>query len=218
MTNENNTNTDANPVDEAAALAAMPDPRPDHWAVTEAVGRFIRSVEETAGDDVLAGPTPCPEFTVAALLDHVVMAADRIAVIGRGQHFSDAGERTMDRGWADAFDHYAEEAKAAWGDPAVLGTELEVPWGKMPGGAILPAYTGEFAVHAWDLAVASSQNFALDDDALGGALFAASFIPADGRGTPDIPFGPIVDPGQDASALDRLAGLMGRDVIGVGRD
>ena len=44
----------------------------------------------------------------------------------------------------------------------------------------------------------------------------AKFIPAEGRDDPMMPFGPVVDPGPDASNLLQLAGWMGRDVVGAG--
>ncbi len=76
--------------------------------------------------------------------------------------------------------------------------------GSVPGAAIICSYTGELAVHGWDLATATAQQLVIDDELLVGAMAAASSIPAEGRGTPEIPFGPVVDPGPVAPLLDRL--------------
>ena len=74
----------------------------------------------------------------------------------------------------------------------------------------------ELVVHGWDLAVSTGQAYAADPVAVEAcAEWVAGFAPpADG---PDAPadegglFGRPVPVGADASALDRLLGLTGRD-------
>ncbi len=181
--------------------------------MTEAVGGLIEAIEARE-PSVLKGSTPCPEFTVEDLLDHVVMVMRRVAVIGNGGHFSEIEQMSLGSDWAKAYRSAAHDIMEAWTDGAKLEQMFEVPWGQFPGAPIIYSYTGEIAVHGWDLATATGIEFEVADEHLQGALVAVKFIPAEGRETPEMPFSPVVDPGPDAPALAQLAGWLGRRVNG----
>lgn len=184
------------------------DPRHAYAVVTEAVGPLIAAVEP----DQLDAATPCPEFTVKDLLEHIVLVQRRVAAIGRGEHWSSVTETAVDAGWHDDYVSASREVVRAWADPAKLDAVHEVPWGKLPGVPMIQCYVGEIAVHGWDLARATGQLIALDDAVVQGALDVATVgMPADAR-TPEMLFGPVVEPGAEAPVLERLAGWFGRDV------
>jgi uncharacterized protein (TIGR03086 family) len=68
----------------------------------------------------------------------------------------------------------------------------------------------ELVVHGWDLARSTGQQFAIDDHLVAACTEFASMTAGDRK--PDSgPFGPVVDVPEDATALDRLLGLTGRD-------
>ena len=185
------------------------DPRFGFAKVVDAVGNLM----EATTADMLGNSTPCPEFKVKELLEHMVMVARRVAVIGRGEHWSTVDQESTDSGWAQDFRTGAHDIMTAWSDPAILQKTLEVPWGAFPGAALMYTYTAELAVHGWDLATATNREFSIDDDVLHGALAAIKFVPAEGRESDDVPFSAVVDPGPDASVLAQLAGWAGRDVL-----
>lgn len=201
MTKTQDTNTNA-------STPGPDDPRYGLTKVIDAVGNLI----DATPDSALGSPTPCAEFSVQDLNDHLLMVVRRIAAIGRGEHWSTVSREYQDAGWAESYREAAEEATLAWTDAGLLGQIHEVPWGEMPGAPLMLAYTGEVAVHGWDLARATGAEFHLDDELLRGALECAKFIPAEGRDSEEIPFGAVVDPGADAPVLDQLAGWMGRKV------
>lgn len=190
---------------------AMDDPRMGFAVVTDAVGTLM----ETVTNDQLSLPTPCTEFEVLDMLDHILLVMNRVAVIGNGGHWSDATaeQAARESGHADAFRSAAHDVMAAWTDAAKLQNSYEVPWGAMPGGPVMLTYTAELATHGWDLATAIGADFTVDDRHLGGALAAAKMLPEEGRGDDLIPFDPVVDPGADAPVLLQIAGWMGRQVI-----
>lgn len=185
------------------------DPRSAYATVTSA----IRSLMDSVAEGCLGNETPCPEFSVKELLEHIVLVQRRCATVGRGEHWSTIEQEAQASGWAESFGEASHQVMEAWTDEAKLLQMFEVPWGAMPGVGILTAYTGELAVHGWDLAQATGLDFEIDDTVLGNALMGAKFIPAEGRDDPMMPFGPVVDPGPDASNLLQLAGWMGRDVL-----
>lgn len=190
---------------------AVQDPRPALKTVLDAVADLMASTE-TRSAETLAGETPCPGFAVTDLLDHLVMVVRRIAVVGAGGDFATVQQDVLESGWAEAFRSGADEVGAVWSDSAKLEAMLRVPWGEMPGAPILLAYIGELVTHGWDLATATGQRFGVADELLEAALMAVQFVPAEGRESDEVPFGPVVDPGPDATTVERIAGWLGRDV------
>ncbi|MEE1942702.1 TIGR03086 family metal-binding protein [Streptomyces sp. TRM 70361] len=193
----------------AAAGAGGVEPRTGLGRAVALAGTVLAAVRpEQLGD-----PTPCPDYTVRQLADHLIAVLRRVAATGRGgdprdlpglaEGVTDARRAAV---WADA----AREAVAAWSDPAVLDRPLRAPHAVLPGAAVALVYTAELTVHTWDLAAATGQRPAWDPEVLGTLLAARDRVmPAGRRGGP-VPFGPVVDVPADAPAADRLAAWYGR--------
>src|SRR3954454_22719381 len=86
---------------------------------TTALAALVRGV----ADGQLSGPTPCPAYSVADLLDHIgglslafVAAAGKEELPGGGAPSVD-GSRLAD-GWRDLIAGRLEDLGAAWQDPA----------------------------------------------------------------------------------------------------
>lgn len=208
-------NTDTPDTQTAAPQAPGPDdPRYGLAKVVNAVGTLV----ETTDPAMLDNATPCSDFTVKELLEHLVLVVRRLAAIGRGEHWSTVTEEPTSDGWGEQYRLAAHDVMLAWADPALLETEFEAPWGAFPGAVLMYSYTAELATHGWDLGTATNRPFEVDDDLLRGALVSIKFIPAEGRNDPDVPFGEVVDPGPDAPILLQIAGWSGRNVVGKARD
>jgi uncharacterized protein (TIGR03086 family) len=161
-------------------------------------------------------PTPCEHMNVHQLLGHLVAALQRHAAVGRGDDdpfgWSDnpivdvPGDR-----WTTEWTEAAHEIQAAWTDPALLGTMITVPWATLPGAVLIGIYTSEVTVHSWDLAKATGQHPAWDDEVVGGALAVMrAGLPAESRGG-EIPFAAVVPVPADAPLIDQLVAWNGRD-------
>lgn len=192
---------------ESNSTISQDDPRYGYAVVTSALHPILA---EAANH--LDRPTPCSEFNVKDLLNHVVMVQQRSAAIGSGRHWSEVQDQGLEAGWSESFQLASHDVQSAWSDDARLGAMVEVPWGELPGAAVLATYTAELAVHGWDLATATDQSFALADEHLAGAYAAAQFIPSEGRDTPEIPFDPVVQPADDSPVLLKIVGWLGRKV------
>ncbi|PRY41760.1 TIGR03086 family metal-binding protein [Umezawaea tangerina] len=164
-------------------------------------------------DDQLTGRTPCTEFTVADLINHIDGFATGFTAAAR----KDIGPATS------AAPAASPELSPAWRTtiPAKLDTLAE-SWSKpdawegttQAGGVDLDAATmGRFAldelvIHAWDLARATAQPYTCDQTSLD---VIEALVTPQPNGDPSGPFGPPVPVPTDAPQLDRVIGYTGRD-------
>ncbi|MGW7367045.1 TIGR03086 family metal-binding protein [Streptomyces sp. NPDC054841] len=192
-----------------AKTEAMSDPRPGLTKAIDLAGRTVAAVRPDQYD----GSTPCPEYTVRDLCNHLVSVLRRVAVIGGGGEFFSVphfAEDVTDGEWPAAWATAAKDVEAVWSDPAVLGRQIGLPWGPVPGAAAAVIYTNEFVLHTWDVATATGQSPEWDPAVLAAPLAAMHrAVPADPRGG-QVPFGPVVEVPGDAPHIDRLVGWYGR--------
>ena len=167
--------------------------------------------------DELGHPTPCPQYDVAGLIDHLVEAGHRAAALGRRQA-PPAGDESPHVELSDApgqLRRAAAEAAQAWSDNSSLSLRHTMPWGEQYTGATLvDMYLAELAGHAWDLARATGQLSKLDPSlALPALEGAQAMIKPQYRNMvgPGAPFGSEVSPAPGADDWERLAAFMGRD-------
>lgn len=189
-------------------MDAPTDPRPQFAAAFSQAQAVLDQVRP----EHLDRPTPCAEFDVQALVNHLLGVAGRIDHVGRGGHFADAPAIAVGIEPGDAaaeFGARREAAVATWTDDDLLGRTFTVPWGDVPGFAVLGGYVQELTVHSWDLAQAIGVD-GLDPALAAGCLpMARMVVPAEVRGG-EMPFGPVVDVDEDADPYEQLAGWLGR--------
>ncbi len=199
------------------APTAAPDQPPTDGplaSLASVIAEVDRLIAGTSSEQLGSG-TPCSAFTVKDLTEHIVLVLRRVGAIGRGEHWSSVTEEAVTSGWLDDYRAAAEEIDRIWADPAMLEGAYEVPWGVLPAAPMLLSYVAEIATHGWDLATATDQPISIADEVLLPALEILRFgLPAEGRGGPEMPFDPVVDPGPEAPALLQVAGWLGRAVTG----
>ncbi|MEU9717439.1 TIGR03086 family metal-binding protein [Streptomyces sp. NPDC047976] len=185
------------------------DPRADLAAAVELAGRTLAAVRPEQYD----APTPCEEFDVRRLSSHLVGVVRRISVIGRGEDpFSvpSFADEVADGGWAAAWEPGAREVAEVWADPGVLGRQLRLPMGVLPGAAAAAVYTHELTVHTWDLARATGQDPDWDPALIERVIgVVRRALPAEHRGG-RVPFAEVVAVDPGARAIDRLVAWAGR--------
>jgi uncharacterized protein (TIGR03086 family) len=111
-----------------------------------------------------------------------------------------------------AFRRTGRELREAFSSPGALEAVYTAPFGTGPGVVLVHVRIGELLAHGWDLAQATGQSadFPADlaEQSLAGLRRQLSSRPEG----PGAPFGPEVAVPDDASAIDRLAGFLGRAV------
>jgi uncharacterized protein (TIGR03086 family) len=113
--------------------------------------------------DRLDGATPDTEWDVRTLANHLVLwTSHNFELRARGESVPDDWQKrdfTAEPGWADAYAEQLDRALAAWSEPAVWEGEIAMGDSTMPAGAVAGMILLELVLHAWELAVATSQEY-----------------------------------------------------------
>ncbi len=162
-------------------------------------------------------PTPCTEFDVEHLLDHVLgwltpFAAGFADPQGQAPQVSNDGYHAP----AEAADAAAQVDLAADRlDQAIragaAARPLRLGEAAMPGELALGMILWEYQVHGWDLARATGQEWSVPAVATEESLTFAPTMLGPGYQGDGKPFANPVDVPDGSSPLDRLIGLSGRD-------
>ena len=183
-----------------------------HAELTDAAGATALVVDSVTPAE-LGGRTPCDEWDVQALLNHVILWTS-YSLERRAEGESVAPE-LMERDFAAgpdfAGDYRAQldRALAAWSDPAVWDRELDMMGAKTPASNVGALIIAELVLHGWDLAAATGQDYVVSDraaEAALGAVEANAEIFRQYKG-----FADPVPTAADARILDRVLALSGRD-------
>lgn len=172
--------------DRAASLAALD-------TGLDQLDGLIASV----GPDDLDRPTPCTEWKVRDLLDHIVHSTAGLARAARGEQADWSAPVSHQDDPAAAFDAAAGDLRAALRD---AGEDATADW-----------QLAEIATHTWDLATALERpTDGLDPHvAERGYAFMSQAMTDDNRGSA---FKPEQPAPEDADAYQRIAAFAGRDV------
>jgi uncharacterized protein (TIGR03086 family) len=157
--------------------------------------------------DQLSSPTPCPEWDVKALIDHVVAGNLRVVERAGGQ----VAPLPEDLGAAlRASVKVAQETFAA---PQALTRTYQISIGEVPGMVFLELRTSDLLVHAWDLAIATGQPTNLDSELAEYVLaFSKQMMSRPGLRGGGRPFGEEQLCDDERPAADRVAAFFGREV------
>ena len=177
---------------------------------TAEVTRVVAGVR----DDQLSGPTPCPEMTVAALLDHLMglTEAFRLAAQKVPQHAApSAAAGSLDDDWRARLPERLAALAAAWREPSAWEGTAVAGGVEMPAHQLAHVALDEVLVHGWDLAVATGQAYWGDTASAQACLDFVGDRSGDPADEPEGLFGPVVPVPDGAPVLDRLLGRTGRD-------
>jgi uncharacterized protein (TIGR03086 family) len=178
--------------------------------------RQVRALLLGIADEDLTAPTPCPDWTVGALLVHVIglsyafAAAARKAddVPGTSGPPPPPSADDLPTHWRSRLPVLLAELATAWKDPAAWTGTATVGGVTMPAAEVGVVAMNEVVLHGWDLAQATGQEFFTDPRILEALLEFMSQGPPEG--TPGM-FGPLVEADDEASLLDQVVARAGRD-------
>lgn len=185
------------------------------------VARAVRVVDAVTDAD-LDRPTPCPEYDVKALLNHlfqVIVEFRKLAAKGNSD-FTKTPDRVGEGpDWRERFAAEARALSAAWSQPGAeegLTGAMNMPARLVGSMALL-----DVTVHAWDLARATGQDYpgdGKDDGELAPVVAQLDGAVAELGDTARSMgmFDTAVDVPENASPLARLLAATGRDPYATG--
>jgi len=171
-------------------------------------GDLVRKI----GTDQWGSQTPCDDWDVRALVNHLVYEARWTPPLLAGQTIEEVGSRFDGDILGDdpeaSYDEALGDASAALAAPGALDATVHLSYGDTPAEEYLAQLSCDFVVHAWDLARGIGADDTLDPDMVAWvdsvARPQAAMLEASGM------FGKPVDVPADADPQTKLLALFGR--------
>ncbi|MFI0463237.1 TIGR03086 family metal-binding protein [Saccharopolyspora sp. 5N102] len=175
----------------------------------------LREIVRNIKPDQLDAPTPCAEYDVRKLVNHLLFWGPSLEAAARKETVPPPAEAEQDLDltggdWAADLVALLDRTAGSWSEPDAwegtthMGGPTELP-ASLVGGMIVV----ELVVHGWDLAKATGQRVAPDDDVLDYVHGEVAKTADQGRemGVYDAE----VTVPDTASTLDRILGRTGRN-------
>jgi uncharacterized protein (TIGR03086 family) len=177
----------------------------DELAGAEATLNVLQQVLKPLTHDDLAKQTPCREYDVVGLTDHLLSS---IATLG-----GVAGAEFPDRDRSESVQRQvmlaARPALDAWQQRGLDGT-VDFGPGPFPATVAVGILSIEFLVHAWDYAAATGHDVDVPDEVSAYVeQLAHGIITPEGRA--GVGFDPPLETAPGAGPLERLVAFTGRN-------
>jgi uncharacterized protein (TIGR03086 family) len=162
-------------------------------------------------DDDLRSPTPCDDWTVGDLLDHIAeatraltQAAQKLAEApGTAVPLPPPSAARLPTHWRGRLPVLLEDLATAWKNPAAWTGSAQYGGTAMPAVAAGTEAANELTMHGWDLARATGQDFATDPRILEALI---EFLSQNaGRAVP------VIEVADEQMLLEAALTLSGRD-------
>jgi uncharacterized protein (TIGR03086 family) len=195
---------------------------PSETVIMDMIDLFDRATAWTSTkvggvDGHLDAPTPCDEWSVSRLIDHL-LAGQAMFVSGPagGVVAPPTGPppRLVGHDPAAQYEHARQATVSAYSQPGVIEGTVNGGSGEVPASMVLGLAFCDQLIHGWDLAVATGQDTTMPPD-----LVAAAWRMLDGR-IADTSRGPgrnfkaAVQVPDGGGEQDRLLAYCGRSPVG----
>jgi uncharacterized protein (TIGR03086 family) len=177
---------------------------------TQSIGRFADRVDHV-DDTQWDAPTPCTDWDVRALVNHMTYEQRWAPHIVAGQTVEEVGDRydgdVLGSAPSAACRTAAEAATAAFAD-ADLDAPVHLSFGDIPCSDYLVQMLTDAEVHGWDLAVATGQDARLDPEVA--ALLLPQLAEQEALIRASGVFGDPLAVAEDADDATRVLAMLGR--------
>jgi uncharacterized protein (TIGR03086 family) len=178
-----------------------------------ASGEFGRRVH-AVGDDQWSLPTPCTEWDVRALVNHLVYENLWTVPLMEGRTIEDVGDRYEGDLLGDnpqaAYDAAAAPALEAVQQDGAMERTVHLSFGDFPGREYALQLFADHLVHAWDLARAIGADERLDPELVDACAGWFAAMEEAYRGAGAVGPRPEIAGDADADAQTRLLAMFGR--------
>ena len=180
---------------------SMPNPAELYEAAVAQTRKFVAGVKS----DQLGAQTPCGEWNVQKLLEHINDATNYLTgFMGGSKPDIAAGQSAL-----ATYDAITQAALASVKAAGAMEKKGPGPMGgEMTGAQFTGLIFGDNLIHGWDVAKATGQDTAMDPKLVDAC--ASMLEPTIEGGRSRGAFGPAVQPPPNASAQDKFLGMTGR--------
>jgi uncharacterized protein (TIGR03086 family) len=185
---------------------------PTMGRVLDKAGKVVDNVTP----EQLSASTPCTEWTVRDVMNHVVGGATMFAECVEAGSVPDErlgqlmGGDNLGDDYKGAFHRASDRARAAFSGDGALEKIVKLPFGEMPAGIALNIAVMDVMTHTVDIAKATGQKID-DDELLATALTIGRQLITDDFRNPGL-FDAEQSVSDSASAEDKLLAFAGRKV------
>jgi uncharacterized protein (TIGR03086 family) len=179
-----------------------------HKRAVKRFGDHVHAVQE----DQWSSPTPCADWDVRALVNHLVGENLWTKPLMQGKTIADVGSiydgDVLGEDPAVAWDSSADSALVAMGEPGAMDRIVHLSFGDFPAPEYASQLFADFLIHGWDLARAIGADESMDPELVEACATWFANMEAAYRGAgvvaerPDVP--------EDADAQTRLLAAFGR--------
>jgi uncharacterized protein (TIGR03086 family) len=179
---------------------------------TRAVESFVDKVRAVTADQ-WTDPTPCTDWNVRQLINHLVYEEQWSAPLFDGATIAEVGDRfdgdLLGQDPKAAAAHAGSLAVQAVAADGAMARTVHLSFGDTPAEEYVSQLFADHVIHGWDLAVAIGADRTLDPESVAYLTpwFAERAMAYRGSGV----IGPPVDLPADAPDADRLVAGFGRD-------
>jgi uncharacterized protein (TIGR03086 family) len=177
---------------------------------------------ETVRADQWAGPTPCTEWNVRQLVNHMTRGNLNFVGLLNGATGTEflrlRGAEALGADPLAAYTRSVQECAEAFARPGALRQVVDYPLGRVPGEQALAIRTTDTTIHTWDLAQAIGAEDTLDpglvawiDDRMEDIYASLVETPVAPETTHRFFAAPTAAPASGESRQDRLLRRMGRN-------
>lgn len=185
----------------------MPDVKELYRRALDRFGQHVHKVR----DDQWHGPTPCTEWDVRVLVNHLVSENLWMPPLLDGKKIADVGDRfegdLLGKDPKSAWDQSAKGSGAAVRS-APLDATVHLSYGDVTVRHYVSEVMTDLAIHGWDLARAIGADEAIDPEIVD--LLYADLKPKEDELKATGVFGPKVEAPRGADKQTRLLAIFGR--------
>ncbi|MCH8221783.1 MAG: TIGR03086 family protein [Chloroflexi bacterium] len=184
----------------------------DTVALFSKASRATAEIASNVTESQLSGATPCAEFDVKGLANHIAGFYGMTAMAARKQApEGEPGADIVGSDPASVIPGMIKGAVAAWQEPGSTEGKTQFGSGESDASFAASITLWETVIHGWDLAKGTGQDLQVSDD-VGEAIFGiAQQLCNDGSRGEGKPFAAEISISDGASAFEKALGLSGRD-------
>ncbi|MFE5568721.1 TIGR03086 family metal-binding protein [Amycolatopsis japonica] len=166
------------------------------------------------GESDLSARTPCAEYDVRALLNHLLYWGPWLEAAGSKTappevSFSEAEAHLADGEWLNAIEKQTARLVDVFGTPEAWQGTTALGTAEMPSSFVGDMVLGEFVFHGWDLAKATGRSLDVAPEVAEAVLASAAAMGEQARAMKV--YGEEVPVAKGATTFERALGATGRN-------